>query len=136
MLSAARPSGVVASKTPMPPSAIIRPIHVAKRSAGAQRPKTNSAPTSTPLTPRPIIKRPAKRLAKPSAKPYVTAPATAKVKMTGSVRRTPKRSNNIPSGICATAKDRKKTPVSPPNASAERPNSALNSLAMTPFDVR
>ena len=67
--SATAASGVVDSRPPAPPMAIIRPIQVLKEAAGAHWPKRKSEPISTTEQPRPSSRRPAISIASPSASP-------------------------------------------------------------------
>jgi len=109
---------------------------VASLSGANQRAQITTEPMNTAAQPMPMRARPTVSMTGLSAPANSREPATANNSMTAMVRRAPKRSSRMPSGIWVSPKARKKAPVSSPRDSGEKPMSRTRSGAMTAVEER
>ena len=134
--AAAAASGVVAARLPAWAEANSTATAMVKFRDEYHRRMTTRAPTIAPAKPMPSRVRPAVRPVAVSDAANTTPPATATVRVSGTVGRAPKRSSRTPKGICRAAKTKKKEPVTRPRSSGASASSSIRSGAITPMEFR
>ena len=135
-VAAIQASGVAAASVPMLEAANTHDRAVASLACSNQREHRNTTDMNEAAQPTPTMARPAMRSAASAAYAIHSEPAIASSERAATVRRAPKRSNHMPTGICTAKSAKKKALPAQPSWRGDRPRSRVSSGAITLLETR